>query len=85
MKFNVGDTVIVHKPSVRRYDEPYWMPDMDKYIDRMFKISGISEKWKTVCLECIPWGFSIRWLEPSYEEKEEYFDTEDLDDLWNLK
>ena len=81
MKFKVGDTVIVHKPSVIRHDEPAWLNAMNKYNNRTFKISSVSESGETVHLEDIPWYFSVRWLELFHEEEEEYFDTEDLECL----
>lgn len=81
MKYKVGDTVIVHKPSEIIRGEPGWLCAMDKYDGRTFKISHVSESGKTVNLENIPWYFSIRWLELSHEEKEEYFDMEDLECL----
>lgn len=80
MKYKVGDTVIVHKPS----EISGWLCQMDKYDGRTFKISHVSESGKIVQLEKVPWYFSVRWIELFHEEKEEYFDTEDLEGLWNL-
>lgn len=78
MKYKAGDTVIVHKPSVIRPEEPAWLNSMDMYDNGTFKISDVSENGKIVNLENIPWYFSIRWLELFHEEEEEYFDTEDI-------
>lgn len=78
MKYKVGDTVIVHKPSVIRPGEPAWLNAMDKYDNRTFKISWVSENGKTVNLEGVSWYFSVRWIELFHEEEEEYFDTEDI-------
>ena len=81
MKYKAGDTVIVHKPSVIRHDEPAWLNSMDRYDNKTFEISSVSESGKTVHLECIPWYFSVRWIELLHEEEEEYFDAEDMECL----
>lgn len=81
MKYKAGDTVIVHNPSVIRHDEPAWLNSMDRYDNKTFKISSVSESGKTVHLEGIPWYFSVRWIELLHEEEEEYFDAEDMECL----
>lgn len=60
MRFDKGDTVIVHKPNDTR-ESPIWLPDMDKY-DGM-SMTVYADRGGIVWLDETEYSFNRKWLE----------------------